>query len=454
MKQRIILTVACLAIFFEALDVSVLNMALPQMEQYFDFSPDAIQWVQTVYVLLYAGFVLLGGRLSDTIGRRNIFIAGALLFVLASFAAGFSLSFEWLLVCRGLQGVGVAFAIPAAMSVISHTFTDPAEKNRAFGVFGAMAGIGFATGLAIGGLISAYLGWQWVFFINVPVIGIAIILARKFIPADIKREETISSNVPSGMLISLLMLLAAWLIHDLGHITHHPVVYLSLLFLFVFMGLYFIRRERVHPFPLVDFSIFSLQGVITGNTGAMLLGGIFLPYIFLLTLYLQHQLHFSSSQAGLLLFPFSILSGLISKFVLPHLFNRFGVERTGIIGNACMLSGILFFIVSYFSAYPLPFIICAVLCINSMGMSVTFPCVTILAIQHVPASQHGLASGVNGTANAMGGGLGLSLTGLAMQVAGMMDWNVYGVGLSVLAALGLIAIGQLYVYMKQVPAAG
>lgn len=438
-----------MAIFFEALDVSVLNMAIPQMELFFHFGADAIQWVQTVYVLLYAGLVLLGGRLADTQGRKKIFIIGAISFVLSSLAAGFSPSFGWLLVCRALQGAGVALAIPAAMAIITNTFTEPTARNRALGIFGAMAGIGFATGLAIGGLISNYLGWQWVFFINVPVIGLAVILAVVYIPADEKHAVKPVNNVWSALLITALMMLAAWLIHDLGNIGHHYTKYLSWLFLFVVVGAFFVRRERVHASPLVDFRLFRLPGVITGNVGAMLLGSVFLSYIFMLTLYLQQDLHFSSSQAGLLLFPFSIVSGIISKFVLPHLFAKLGVVKTGIIGNVCMLCGILFFIGSYFTDYTFLFIFCAVACINSFGMAITFPCVTILAVQSVPERQQGLASGINGTANALGGGLGLSLVGLVMQVAGTKGISVYGAGLSVLVLLALGAIGQLLLFYQR-----
>lgn len=438
-----------MAIFFEALDVSVLNMAIPQMELFFHFGADAIQWVQTVYVLLYAGLVLLGGRLADTQGRKKIFIIGAISFVLASLAAGFSPSFGWLLVCRALQGAGVALAIPAAMAIITNTFTEPTARNRALGIFGAMAGIGFATGLAIGGLISNYLGWQWVFFINVPVIGLAVILAVVYIPADEKHAVKPVNNVWSALLITILMMLAAWLIHDLGNIGQSYTKYLLWLFLFVVGGVFFVRRERVHASPLVDFRLFRLPGVITGNVGAVLLGSVFLSYIFMLTLYLQRDLHFSSSQAGLLLFPFSIVSGIISKFVLPHLFAKLGVVKTGILGNVCMLCGILFFIGSYFTDYTLLFIFCAVACINSFGMAITFPCVTILAVQSVPESQQGLASGINGTANALGGGLGLSLVGLVMQVAGTKVISVYGAGLSVLVLLSLGAIGQLLLFYQR-----
>ncbi len=438
-----------MAIFFEALDVSVLNMAIPQMESFFHFDAAAIQWVQTVYVLFYGGLVLLGGRLADTTGRKKVFVTGACCFVLASLAAGFSQNFTWLLVCRALQGAGVAFAIPAAMAIITNTFKEPVARNRAFGIFGATAGIGFATGLAIGGLISNYLGWQWVFFINVPVIGLAVILAMVYIPADEKTAAKPAHNLPSALLITGLMMLAAWLIHDLGNITHHYTEYCLWLLLFLAAGMFFIRRERVHPSPLVDFKLFRLHGVITGNIGAVMLGSIFLSYIFMLTIYLQQDLHFTSSQAGLLLFPFSILSGVISKFILPRLFSRLGVVKTGMLGNAFMACGILFFIVSYFTDYKLLFIFCAVGCINSFGMAITFPCVTILAVQSVPEPQQGLASGINGTANALGGGLGLSLVGLMMQLAAIKGWSSYAAGLTMLAMIALAAIVQLLVFYRR-----
>lgn len=444
-----------MAIFFEALDVSVLNMAIPQMESFFHFGVNAIQWVQTVYVLFYAGLVLLGGRLADTVGKKKVFITGACCFVLASLAAGFSLNFTWLLICRALQGAGVALAIPAAMAVITNTFTEPVERNRAFGIFGATAGIGFATGLATGGLISNYLGWQWVFFINVPVIGAAIILALIYIPADEKPVVKPEHNLLSAILITGLMMLAAWLIHDLGNITHHYMQYGLWMLLFLAAGIFFIRRERVHPSPLVDFRLFQLHGVITGNIGAVMLGSIFLSYIFMLTLYLQQDLHFTSSQAGLLLFPFSILSGIVSKFILPHLFRTMGVIKTGMLGNVFMGAGILFFMASYFTDYSFLFILCAAGCINSFGMAITFPCVTILAVQSVPEPQQGLASGINGTANALGGGLGLSLAGLIMQLAATRGWSSYGAALTMLVIIAVLSVVQLLVfYRKNASAAG
>jgi EmrB/QacA subfamily drug resistance transporter len=448
-KKRIILTIACLAIFFEALDLSVLNMAIPQMERYFHFSVNAIQWVQTVYVLCFGGFVLLGGRLADTIGRKKIFLTGAVVFLMASLCAGFSTGFSWLLVFRACQGTGAALAIPAAIAVITHTFTDPVEKNKALGIFGAMAGVGFATGLAFGGLISSYAGWQWIFFINVPIIGTMILLAMKYIPADEVRSNAGSSNIISGIMITVLMMLAAYLLHALGHIADDYPVFLLLLACFLVLGFVFLKRERRHPAPLLDFKIFRVDGVITGNWGGFLLGCVYLSYIFLLSLVLQQEMHYSALKSGLILFPFSILSAIISKYVLPHLFARYGVIKTGIIGNVCMLMGVVFFLWSAYNAFAMWGILAAVLSINSFGMAISFPCMTILSVQSVPETQQGLAAGITATANSFGGGLGLSVVTLVMQLAVEWSFNVYRAGLWMLVVFALPGILQLYVYYRR-----
>ncbi|MBV8255647.1 MAG: MFS transporter [Chitinophaga sp.] len=449
MHQRIILTISCLAVFFEALDASVLNMAIPSMEHYFNFGPDAIQWVQTVYLLFYGGFVLLGGRLSDIKGRRTIYITGAALFGAASFAAGCAGGFGWLLAFRAIQGIGVAFAIPAAISIIINTFPEAAERNRAMGIFGAMAGTGFATGLAIGGMISTYLGWQWVFFINVPVIALAVVFALLYVPADKKQEQVVSSDYKSGIMITLLMLAAAWLLHSLGTIGSNPWMFVGTLVGLLLLGTIFIRRERVQPFPLMDFSIFKLHGTIAGNLGALLTGAAFVSYLFLLTLYLQQHLLFKPDVAGLLLLPFSIMSGLFGKFLLPYCFKKVGVVRVGIIGNVFMLLGFICFFCSYYGFFPLPLIVLGIFCTNTVGISMIFPSVTILSVQSAGPHQQGLASGVNGTSSSFGGGFGLSIIGLVMQVAPMLHMDIHGISLMVLMVIELAAIITLVVFQRK-----
>ncbi|SHK85879.1 Major Facilitator Superfamily protein [Chitinophaga jiangningensis] len=441
--------ISCLAVFFETLDASVLNMAIPSMEQYFNFGPDAIQWVQALYLLFYGGFVLLGGRLTDIRGRRNVYITGAAIFGAASFAAGFAKSFGWLLACRAVQGIGVAFAIPAAIAIIIHTFTVPQERNRAMGIFGAMAGTGFATGLAIGGLISAYWGWQWVFFINVPVIILAILLALTYIPADQKNEQSVPSDYKSGLMITTLMLAAAWMVHSLGSIGSHPWMFAGTLTGFLVLGTYFIQRERAHATPLVDFSIFRLDGAVAGNLAALLTGAAFVSYLFLLTLYLQQHLLFSPASAGLLLLPFSILSGLFSKFILPFCFKRLGVTGVGLLGNAFMVTGFLSFMLSYSGVLPVPLIVFGIFCTNSVGISMIFPSVTILSVQAAPPHQQGLASGINGTSNSFGGGLGLSVTGLIMQVVPLYQLDMHLSSLVMLLVFEALAITTLLVYQRK-----
>lgn len=441
-RKNIILIVSCLAIFFEALDVSVLNMAIPQMKQHFHFGDDAIQWVQTVYVLCYGGFVLLGGRLADIWGKKQMFLIGAALFMIASLGAGLTKQYSWLLCCRGLQGAGAALAIPAAIALITFTFTDPIEKNKALGIFGAMAAIGFATGLATGGVLSSYAGWQWVFFINVPIILGVLMLGIFYIPADTNHAPAAGNNIISGILLTTIMILIAYLVHALGTIGSHYKSYLPLLITTIVLAYYFIRRERKHPAPLIDFHLFRLKSVIIGNSGAILLGIVFMSYVFLLSLFLQESLHYSARDAGVLLFPFSILSALVSKFLLPRLFHRLGVTGTAIAGNIGMLTGIICFILATIGFYPYFFIYAAILSINSLGMAIAFPCLTILSVQDVPEQQHGLAAGVNVTGNAMGGGLGLALVSLMTQtnLLGGSPYLPALLVLAIMAAMGVILV--------------
>src|SRR5437764_396335 len=165
-RKQIILIVASTAIFFEALDIAILNLAIPLMQRQFRLEPESIQWVQTVYVLFYGGFLVIGGKLCDTIGRKKIFMSGAGLFLFTSLGAGLSPNFIVLTVFRALQGLAAAMVMPSALSVITNTFTEPRERNRALSIFSSFAAIGSGCGLALGGILATYLGWRWIFFIN------------------------------------------------------------------------------------------------------------------------------------------------------------------------------------------------------------------------------------------------------------------------------------------------
>lgn len=415
-RKQIIMIVASTAIFFEALDIAILNLAIPLMQQQFGLTAESIQWVQTVYVLFYGGFLVIGGKLCDTLGRKNIFLTGAGLFLCTSLGAGLSGSFIALTAFRALQGLAAAMVMPSALSIVTNTFTETKERNRALSIFSSFAAIGSGCGLALGGVVATYLGWQWIFFINVPVITVALILAYRYIDKDVIGTEQRMPDIISGFLLTLVIVLLSYVVHNLPQFEKNFIL-LSSLVLVIIIAFYFLRqRERKQAEPLIDVSLFRNTGTITGNGTTVLLGAFFLSYLFLLSLVLQQNMHFSAARAGLLLFPFSMLSFLVSRYVVPPLFKKLTVLQMGILGMCLMLSGALLLMTALVYNHSLWLIVLSIACVTGSGMSVCYPSLTALAIRDIPDAQQGVAAGICTTSYFLGAGLGLSLLALGMQV--------------------------------------
>jgi len=415
-RKQIILLVASTAIFFEALDIAILNLAIPLMQQQFHLDAETIQWVQTVYVLFYGGFLVIGGKLCDTVGRKTIFLTGASLFLFTSLGAGFSNTFIQLTAFRALQGLAAAMVMPSALSIITNTFTEPAERNRSISIFSSFAAIGSGCGLALGGVVATYLGWQWIFFINVPVISVALILAYRYIDKDVVNKQQPFPDLVSSMLLTLIIVLLSYIVHNLPGFSKNYKLLLSFAVMIIAAGFIFKRRERNRQQPLIDLSLFRSTGTITGNSITVLLGAFFLSYLFLLSLVLQHNMHLSAANAGLLLFPFSLLSFFVSRYAVPALFKKMTVLQTGIMGMGLMLSGALLLMASIIFNHSLPLILLSIACVTGSGMSVCYPSLTALAIRDIPLTQQGVAAGICTTSYFIGAGLGLSLLSLGMQL--------------------------------------
>jgi MFS family permease len=444
-RKGIILTVASTAVFFEALDIAILNLAIPLIQQQFRLENDVMQWLQTVYVLLYGGFLIIGGKLSDSIGRKKIFLAGAVLFLFTSLGAGLSPTFGWLLFFRGLQGLAAAMVMPAALSIITNTFREPKEQANAISVFSSFAAVGSGSGLSIGGLIATYWGWHWIFFINVPVIAIAIMLAGIYIPGD-KPATQRSPDVLSALLLILVILMLSYFVHALGDATRRLPLLLALLLLIITGAAIFLRRVRTQQEPYIDLSLLNAGIIVAGNGLTLLLGAVFSGFLFSLSLLMQQNMHFSAARSGFLLFPFSVLSAVVSKFVMPALFKRMSVVSTGVLGMCLLLMGPLLLIAAMHFDHNLALVLLATACITGTGMSVCFPSFTVMAIQGIPPEQHGLASSVCTTSYFIGSGLGLSLLSLFMQVEGMAE----RIGMfPVWALAGHAALGLLWILSRR-----
>lgn len=362
-KKNLIIIIASTGVFFEALDIAIVNLAMPLIQQEFRLANDQIQWVQTLYILLYGGFLLVGGKLSDTIGRRKTFIIGNALFLVTSLGAALSFRFEMLVAFRAVQGIGAALMMPSALSIITNTFTDETQRAKAVGIFGAFAAVGSGSGMSVGGMIATWFGWQSVFLINVPVIGATLLLTFLYIDREdskgITFPEMFKSFVPASLFKIPDLMLAA--------------------------------------------------GVIT------LLGAFFTGFLFLVSMLLQNNMQYSAAHAGLLLFPFSLLSALASRIAPPYLMRKMMVHQAAVIGMMLMVIGALFIVMAMSWGYNLFLLLLSFACVSGVGMAVCFTTLTVLSVQKVRPMQHGLASGLCTTGYFLGGGLGLALLSLAMD---------------------------------------
>lgn len=440
-RSNLALLIASISVFFEALDIAIINLTMPLIQDWFTLSFTQVQWLQTLYVLLYGGLLILGGRLTDTLGRRKIFLTASTLFLLTSLGAGLAGSFTWLLIFRALQGMASALLMPSALSIVSHTFTEPSARSKAIGIFSSFAALGSGSGLSVGGLIAAGFGWQWVFFINVPVILLTLLLAYRYLPKDTARTEPLP-DILSGLLLTLVITALSYVVHEVGDWANQGGLLLLLTLLVAGGGWLFAKRNSTQPFPLISFPV--LRRSLTPITGMAMLGATFTGYLFLISLVLQQDRQLSAAQAGLLLFPFSILSALTGKYMLPTLLKRFSVHQTAILGMAALLAGTLFLVYYIQStAHPLVVLLISMLGVNSVGIALSFSALTVLSLQPVPEAHHGLISGVNTTAYFVGGGFGLSIVSLFLdepQQGGQSTGILPAVILGLYALLGLVRL--------------
>ncbi len=448
-RKNIILIVASTAVFFEALDIAILNLAIPLIRTQFHLANDVMQWLQTVYVLLYGGFLIMGGKLCDSIGRKKVFVAGSLLFLITSLGAGLSPSFATLVFFRGLQGLAAAMVMPASMSIITNAFTDLTERNKAISIFSSFAAVGSGCGLSAGGIIATHMGWQWVFFINVPVIAVALLLALKYIEKDVpSANQRQPPDVISASLLIIIILLLSYVVHSLGDLQNNALLLLIALVVFVISVTLFFYRSKKIKIPYIDFSLFKDTYTIAGNGVTILLGAIFSGYLFAVSLVFQQNMHYTAAQAGLLLFPFSIFSALVSKFVVPGILKRLSLVKTSILGLALMFTGTVLLICSMQFHNNLVLLLLSAACITGSGMSVTFPGLTVMSMHHIPNEQHGLAASVCTTSYFLGAGLGLSILSVFMQLSNSVN-NIVYLPITTLSIYAIVGIAWLLYVLKK-----
>ncbi|MEA1848143.1 MFS transporter [Chryseobacterium sp. MHB01] len=445
-RKKIILMVASAGTFVEALDIAIVNLSIPSIQEQFGIGTETVQWLQTLYVLFFGGFLIIGGKLSDQIGRKRIFLLGSLIFMLTSLGAGLSSGFEMLAVFRALQGLGAAFIMPSAMSVVTNTFTGDQERNRAVGIFSSFAAIGSGSGLSLGGIISTYLSWHWVFLINVPVLAVTLILAYYYLPKDTIIEKSKKTDTLSGILLVLGLLSLTYGTHELIHIQEQTVtVVSSFLMAFSLLTILFYRLRSASQ-PLIDLSLMKHRSLKVSGLSFVALGAFFIGFLFLISLMLQKDMNHSAASAGLMLVPFSIMSALVAKFVLPHISKRLDSAQMAIFGWSFMLAGALLLLISVFAGHPLPLVLMGAACISGIGMTFCFTAQSVLGVQDIASSDYGVASSVGSTSYFLGAGIGLSFMTLMSQIF-PSEWAVGNLSLIILMIYALSALGVLLYFI-------
>ena len=420
----LVLVLVCMAQFMVILDATIVNVALPSIQADLDMSDADLQWIVNAYTLVFGGFLLLGGRAGDLVGRKRIFLAGVVVFTVASLLNGLASSSEVLIVCRGLQGLGAALVAPAALSIITTTFAEGAERAKAMSVWAAIAVGGGAVGLLLGGILVEAFSWPWIFFVNIPV-GIAVFVAAlRFVPES-KDERAHKSfdlagaaAVTAGLLILVYAIVKA---QEKGWGSLHTFVVggiaLALLAAFVL-----IERRSIEP--LVRLSIFRVRTVRAANVAMFFVAAGLFAMFFFNTLYLQRVLGYSALEAGLAFLPFTV-GIIIGAGLSQALVSRVGARELPLLGMTMAIAGMLLFIRlqpdgSYVTDL-LPGIMLA-----SIGMGLTFVPVTLIATSGIPDSDAGLASGLFNTSQQIGGALGLAI--LSTLAVSATDDTLAGVG--------------------------
>ena len=396
----LVLVLVCLAQFMVVLDATIVNVALPSIQADLDMSESGLQWVVNAYALMFGGFLLLGGRAGDLIGRKRVFLAGLVLFTAASLLCALANGETWLILARGLQGLGAALVSPAALSIVTTTFREGKERTQALGVWAAIAVGGGAVGLVLGGLLVETLSWPWIFFVNVPVGIAAFFVSLRFVPESKDEHAHKSFDVAGAISVTAGLIALVYGIVRSAESGWGSGEVLGFLALATVLLVGFVLIERRSAEPLVRLSIFSVRTVRGANAAMFVVAAGLFAMFFFNTLYVQRVLGFSPLEAGFAFVPFTagvLVGAALSQKLVPAL----GAREVPLIGAALGAVGLLLFLrLTPDSSYVtdlLPGIL-----LTSVGMGLVFVPITLIATSGVPVDDAGLASGLFNTSQQIG----------------------------------------------------
>ena len=406
-RRWLTLAIVGAAFFMTVLDVAIVNVAIPSIEKDLNISELTAQWVITAYAIAFGGFLLLGGRMADLLGRRRIFLVGLILFTIASLVCGFANSPGVLFSARAVQGLGAAIISPAALSIVTTTFREGPERNKALGIWGALGGSGAAAGVLFGGILTKYFGWEWIFWVNVPVGAIVLFLTLRFVPestADLghrKFDAAGAVTITSSLAIFVYAISKA---PDVGWLTARTIVLLVASGLLVLISIAIEMRSSA---PLMPLRIFRLRSLLAANVVGFLLGAVIFANFFVLTLYVQQVLGWSALETGI---TFLATAGTVVIWagVAQALTTRFGPRPVIVFGMLVLAASL-----GWYTQIPVdgsywPDLLPAYLTF-ALGLAFSFVPVSIAALSQVEHREAGLASGLINTNQQIGGAIGVAI---------------------------------------------
>jgi EmrB/QacA subfamily drug resistance transporter len=395
--------------FVIVLDAAIVNVAIPSIGRDLHFSQENLTWIPNAYALTFGGFLLLGGRMADLLGRRRLFMFGLVLFSVASLLGGLATSEGQLIAARALQGLGAALLAPSALATVTTMFAEGAERNKALGVWGAVSGSGGAAGVLLGGVLTEYLGWEWVLWVNVPIGIVAALLAPRLLQESRREAETRTFDALGAITVTAGLSLLVYALVDTINAGWGSSQTIGLLALSAALLAVFVITELRSRAPLMPFRIFRLRTLTGANVVGLLLGASLFAMFFFLSRYMQQVLGYDALKAGLSYLPLA-LAIIASAGVASQLVTKLGFKPVLVAGLVLITIGLLWFSQvpvdgSYVADLLGPMVLAAI------GLGFAFVPVTIAAVSNISADDSGLASGLINTSQQIGGALGLAILG-------------------------------------------
>jgi EmrB/QacA subfamily drug resistance transporter len=453
-KRWMALALICTAQFVVIMDTSIIGVALPAIKNDLGYSQNGLQWIFNAYVVFFGGILLLGGRLSDLFGARRIFMTGFGILAAASFLAGSAWSPEVLNAGRALQGLGSALIAPAAMTLLMTTFTDPKELGKAFGLWGASAAAGGSAGVFLGGVITEWMDWRWVFFINIPIALLVLASCKSYLLPGNKSTGKVDWS--GALLATASLTILVYAIVSAESAVWISIQTIGMLLLSIFLFIIFLSLQKRKQSPLLPLHIFKTPNLSSGNIVMALMAAAWIPLWFFLNLYLQQVLQFNAFSSGLALLPMTITIMIIMVGYTGKLVSKFGFKASLVTGMiALVASALLFSTVSTSGSFILSVLPASLL--GAIGMSLAYIPATMAAMSAVKPQETGLASGIVNTSYQIGSAIGLALvavlasyvtnTSLSNAVAETEALNA-GFKMAFLGAAALAGLGTLIAILK------